>query len=33
LGVDPKVAADDACKVEHDLSEETFLAIKAHFDK
>jgi Mn-dependent DtxR family transcriptional regulator len=33
MGVDPKVAADDACKVEHDLSEETFLAIKANFDK
>ena len=24
LGVDPEVAAADACKVEHDLSEETF---------
>lgn len=28
LGVDPKVAEDDACKVEHDLSAETFDAIK-----
>ena len=24
LGVDPEVAAADACKVEHDLSEETY---------
>ena len=30
LGVDPEVAASDACKVEHDLSEETFRKIKEH---
>lgn len=30
LGVDKKVAAEDACKVEHDLSEETFARIKEH---
>lgn len=30
LGVDPEVAAADACKVEHDLSEETFQKIKDH---
>ena len=24
LGVDPRVAAEDACKIEHDLSAETF---------
>ena len=30
LGVDPEVAATDACKVEHDLSEETFRKIKEH---
>ena len=24
LGVDPKIAEQDACKVEHDLSDETF---------
>ena len=30
LGVSPEVAAADACKVEHDLSEETFQKIKAH---
>lgn len=28
LGVDREIAAKDACKVEHDLSEETFQAIK-----
>lgn len=28
LGVDEKTAKDDACKIEHDISEETFLAIK-----
>ena len=30
LGVDPEVAATDACKVEHDLSDETFQKIKEH---
>ncbi len=30
LGVDPDVAAEDACKIEHDLSDETFRCIKAH---
>lgn len=30
LGVDPKTAQLDACKVEHDLSDETFEAIKRH---
>ena len=30
LGVDPEVAAADACKVEHDLSEETFKKMKEH---
>lgn len=30
LGVDPKVAAEDACKIEHYLSEETFQKIKQH---
>ena len=28
LGVDEAIAAKDACKVEHDLSEETFVRIK-----
>lgn len=30
LGVDPDTAARDACKVEHDLSEETFEKLLAH---
>ena len=30
LGVDPEVAAQDACKVEHDLSEETFQKLLEH---
>ncbi len=30
LGVDPKVAAEDACKIEHDVSAESFAAIKRH---
>ena len=28
LGVSPKTAEDDACKIEHDLSDETFDIIK-----
>ena len=28
LGVDPAVAAEDACKIEHDISDESFEAIK-----
>ena len=28
IGVDPIIAKEDACKVEHDLSEESFQAIK-----
>lgn len=30
LGVDPEIAAEDACKMEHDISEETFAAMKRH---
>ena len=33
LGVEPKIAAEDACKIEHDISDESFAAIKAHFPK
>lgn len=33
LGVNEKTAAEDACKIEHDLSEETFEKIKAHAAK
>ncbi|MVB12059.1 Transcriptional regulator MntR [Caprobacter fermentans] len=32
LGVDEKTAREDACKVEHDLSEKTFEAICRHAD-
>ena len=28
LGVDPEVAAADACKIEHDISDETFEAVR-----
>lgn len=30
LGVDPEVAAVDACRIEHDISEETFAKLKEH---
>ncbi len=30
LGVDEKTASDDACKIEHHLSEETYQAILKH---
>lgn len=30
LGVDPAVAAEDACRIEHVISQESFDAIKAH---
>jgi len=30
LGVDAETAAEDACKIEHDISDRTFDAIKAH---
>lgn len=30
IGVPKDVAQEDACKLEHDMSEETFEAIKAH---
>ena len=33
LGVDEKTAQEDACKVEHDLSEETFDAIRRYAQK
>ena len=32
LGVPPQTAAEDACKMEHDLSDETFDAIKLHMN-
>ena len=30
LGVSPETAAEDACKMEHDISIESFQALKAH---
>ena len=33
LGVDEKTAAEDACRIEHYISEKTFDAIKAHMKK
>ena len=33
LGVNEEVAEDDACKIEHDLSDETFEAICNHIEK
>ena len=33
LGVDPAVAAEDGCKVEHDLSDETFSRLKEFVER
>lgn len=33
IGVDKDIAAEDACKIEHDISDETFVAIKNYFTK
>lgn len=33
LGVSPEVAAEDACKIEHAISDESFQAIKNHMEK
>ena len=33
LGVDKKTAADDACRIEHYISDETFRAVKDHLSK
>lgn len=33
LGVDEEIAVADACKIEHDISEETFNAIKMHMSE
>ena len=33
LGVSPQVAAEDACKLEHAISDESFFAIKKHMEK
>ena len=33
LGINRKIASNDACKIEHDLSEETYNAIKNYYLK
>ena len=33
LGVSREAAAEDACKIEHVISDESFAVIKAHLDK
>ena len=33
IGVDEKIAADDACKIEHHISDETLNAIKNYIEK
>jgi Mn-dependent DtxR family transcriptional regulator len=33
LGVNRDIAAEDACKIEHDISDETFECLRKHFDK
>ena len=33
IGVNSETAEEDACKVEHDLSEETFKRLKEHMNK
>ena len=33
LGVSPDTAREDACKIEHDISEETFQALRKYIDK
>ena len=33
LGVDEKVAAEDACKMEHDISDVSFAALKRHVEE
>ena len=33
IGVDPKIASEDACKMEHAISDATFDAIRKHLDE
>ena len=33
LGVDPQTAAEDACRIEHVISDQSFEAIKRHIEK
>lgn len=32
LGVSKEIAAEDACRMEHDISDDTWKAIKKHYD-
>jgi len=32
LGVSPETAEEDACKIEHNISDETFLCLKRHVE-
>lgn len=32
LGVDEKIASEDACRIEHDISQESFEAIKSYIN-
>ena len=33
LGVAPEIAAEDACRIEHAISDESFAAIKRHLEQ
>ena len=33
LGIDPELAREDACRIEHDISDDTFEALKRHLAK
>ena len=33
IGVDSEIAYEDACRMEHDISSETYAAIKKHIEK
>ena len=33
LGVDPEIAAEDACRMEHVISDQSFQAIRRHVEK
>ncbi len=32
MGVDPRIAEDDACRIEHVISDETFESVKKHLE-
>ncbi len=32
IGVDPKTAEDDACRIEHDISDDTFTALRNYMN-